>query len=384
MRHSAPLDLIWILALAGACKPGATVPDGAASTTSIPALGVYQVKVDGTALRLLADTGTRQITHLRKQPGEAWMTGTRYQNDLDHNGYAMEVEGDAASYAATEIIVFALDDVAHATVIAGGVPDKLCANASWTVDGRLIFVQQDDPRDANWTRIKRARFSTVPSVSGIDAVELPATLLVPTDAHQVGPSDATGQIVFASFFHAASGWSHPAWRIPAAGTVVESSAALVGCPMCGDTCCAFAQIDQVLGVTDPRFNHAGTEVSFMQQSPGVSFGTPAQHPFRQQRRLLASATQTDLTGAEIAPETSLTFVDWRADDLEGVYWSIEAVGGVVRNALYTMSPDGTNRTRIALPDDLCPTHPSYVDDDTIVFSAWRCGGTSCSCDVGKI
>ncbi len=342
--------------------------------------------LDGSGLQLLTNPGTRHLTHVRKHPSEPWLTATRYNDDPDGNGLAMEIEaGTALTYSATEIVVFPLADPSAVTAIAGGVAGKICANSSWTDDGRLILLQQDDPVDPNFTRIKRVAFSAVPSVLSVEVVTIPAGLYVPVDPHQSGPSDATGTIVFSALFQHATGWMRPVWRIPASGSAALASDSLVGCPVCGTGCCAWPDLTAVLGTNDPRMDHAGNDVMFMQQNPNVSFGSPPnlQYPFRALKKP-ASGPQVDLTPAGTAATTSITFGEWRQDDQEVVYWTIQVDGLVLRQHMFRMNPDGTGRVQVPLPRELCPTHPSYLNASTLMFSAWRCGGPSCTCDVAAL
>ena len=246
----------------------------------------------------------------------------------------------------------------------------------------MLFIQQDHPTQADFTRLKRARFSTLPNVVSVDVLPTPSELLIPVDPHQVGPSDGGGSVVFSAIFQHPTGFMRPVWRMSSAGTDVLGGVAVVGCPLCPSNggCCAFATPAEVLGTNDARMNHAGTEVSWMQQSPRVFVNLPpVVHPYRQARRA-GTTPQVDLSSPEVASTTSETFIEWRDDDLQGVYWSIEIVGATLRQKLHVMTPDGAVRQEIPLPRQLCPSHPSYLSDTQIVFSAFRCAGPTCTCD----
>lgn len=369
-----------------ACGDPAGTGAGPTDPGTLPRLGVYAVGVDGSSFRLLLDPGTRDLTHVRKQPGGDWLTATRYNVDPDRNGLSMEIEsGHPNNYAGAEIVVFPMSQPNAITKVAGAVPGKLCANSSWTADGKLLFIQQDHPTNPDWTRFKRASFSALPTVAQIDPVPAPPELLLPVDPHQVGPSDGTGSIVFAALFQHPSGWMRPVWRMPAAGATSLAGASFVGCPICpaNNGCCAWPTFPEVLGANDPQLNHAGTDVIWMQQHPNVSAGSPRLYPYRQQKKP-ASGPQVDLTAPGVAPLTSQTFAVWREDDREVVYWAIELEGTKVRQNLYRMNPDGTERRRIPIPAQLCASHPNYISATEIVFSGWRCAGTECTCDVGKL
>jgi hypothetical protein len=345
-------------------------------------LGVYSVNVDGTALHLVVDPGKNDLTHVRQQAGSDWLTATRY-TVAGANGYAMEQDG----YLGTEILAFRLSDPTTMQTIVQCASDKICANSSWTDNGKLIWMQQDDPTNPAATRIKRASFAPVPTVTTIDAIPLPEAFVDPSDPHQVGPSDA-GTLVFPALWQDPTGWMHPVFRVSAAGTTNPADVAFVGCPICDAACCAWPMPGDVVGATDPRMNHSGTYVIWMQQNPNVSFGSPAMYPFRQQGIALPTGTQTDLTQPGIAPSTSQSFIDWREDDAEGVYWTVEAEvvnnQPVIHQKVYRMSPDGSQRTLIALPSQLCASHPSYLSLTAIVFSAWSCGAPGCSCDATNL
>ena len=100
---------------------------------------------------------------------------------------------------------------------------------------------------------------------------------------------------------------------------------------------------------------------------------------RPHKRALASATPIDLTPMGVAATTSVSFGEWRPDDGEVVYWTMQIEGTALKQRLFRMAPDGSQRQPITVPAELCPHHPSYVSATEIVFSAFRCFGASCTC-----
>lgn len=180
----------------------------------------------------------------------------------------------------------------------------------------------------------------------------------------------------------------PVWRMPASGDASFATTSLVGCPICPEQvpagCCGWSNLSEVLGTNDPRFDHAGTRVIWMQQHPDVTatFGDTPLNPWRQVMRELAAPSQHDVPASGLAATSSVTFGQWRDDDEELVYWAIEAEGVAAKYRLYRMQPDGAGRTQVPLPLELCPSHPSYFADDEIIFTAWRCTDVYCSCDPG--
>lgn len=353
---------------------------------TLPALGVYTVNTDGTDLRLLVDAGSQHLSHVRQLAGTDWLTATRYTEDPDTNGLAMELEANAPgglNYGGAQIVVFRASSPSVVTAITPVVAGKMTANSSWTSDGALIFLRQDHPSDPNLTRLERATFTTLPSNVTITAIPLPPELVLPIDPHQSGPSDASGSIVFPALFQHPNGWMRPVWKVPASGATSLADVSVVGCPVCPamSGCCAWPTVADVLGTNDPRFDHAGTRVMWMQQHPDVSFDLGAIHgnPMRPHVRVLSAPTSVDLTPPGVAATTSVSFGEWRPDDAEVTYWTIELAGTVLLQRLYRMAPDGTQRQVVPLPPELCPHHPSYVSSTRIVFSAFRCFGAACTC-----
>lgn len=181
----------------------------------------------------------------------------------------------------------------------------------------------------------------------------------------------------------------PVWQMPASGAKTMADVQLVGCPICPKDagCCAFPTLAEVIGTNDPTWHPQGTSVLWMQQHPDVNFpfGAAKVYPYRQFSGAVG-AQQVDLTQAGTPITTVQSYAQWRPDGNEVVYWEIQIdlTKGITKQPLYRMKPDGTGRTAIPLPADLCTSHPSYLDPDTIIFSGWRCGGTPCSCGPEKL
>ena len=363
----------------GRAESGTAARDrGADLAPALPTLGVYAVEVDGSDLRLMLDSGARQITHVRRLADSDWYTATRYNDDHDGDGYAREGETvngvQVAYYDKTEIIVFRGSAPNDQVVVAGGQEARICANSSWTGEAGLIFVQSEVAGDPASIRLKRAFFATLPEVAAIAVVPTPPELLVPVDPDQHGLSDASGMIVFSARFKHPAGWMAPVWRMPATGTSSLGDVAVVGCPLCPEQggCCGFASIDELRVTNDARINHAGTEVAWMQQHPAISFGNPPLYPYLPRKRVLANEAQLDLAPADRPLTTTMSYPEWRGDDVELVHWAIELEEGHVRENLYRMKPDGSGRQRIPLPPGLCGAHPSYLSETRIVFSGFHC------------
>lgn len=367
---------------------GADAGTGGSGGAGLPRVGIFTVKADGSNLQLLIDTVDKSLTHVRKGPGD-WLTATRYNDDVDKNGLAMEGEGGTAPhYDNTEVVVFQRGNPSAVTTIAGGTPGKLCANSSFTQDGKLLYLHQDDPANPTRARFKRATFSTLPAVASTAVIDVP-TALFPVDPYQSGNSDSSGVIVFPAVFQHPTGFMRPIWQMPASGTTQLSDVKVVGCPLCPANagCCAFPTPAEVIGTNDPIIHPKGTHVAWMEQEPDISFqlGSVSVYPYRQSVAEFGKA-QTDISPASTPATTIQAYMQWRPDGGELVYWElvIDLSSGTVKQPLFRMAPDGSARTAIPLPADLCTSHPSYLDQDTIIFTGWRCGGTPCSCGAEKL
>jgi hypothetical protein len=67
------------------------------------------MNTDGTGLRLLVDAATQHLSHVRLLGGTEWLTATRYTEDPDQNGLAMELEASSPgglNYGGAQIVVF--------------------------------------------------------------------------------------------------------------------------------------------------------------------------------------------------------------------------------------------------------------------------------------
>jgi hypothetical protein len=376
-------------------------PD-ASSEFVIPRLGVYTVKTDGSELALLTDTGTRAYTHVRSNPDNDWLTATRYNNDLDGNGLAMEGEevGDGSPhYGGTEIILFrssSPNDVfsVSADGLVCDTPSAICANSSWTSDGKLILLNSHDGSGSNdW--IKRVTFTTVPEAASVESLLLPPQLFAPVDPHQYGDS-ATGVIVFSALFNQGTPpeqkWMRPLWKIPAAGaaTFVTGQTEFVGCSTCvseGGACCSETEPELVVaGTNDARISHDGQSVLWMQSSREVTgdiLGVTL-NPYRQFIKPLVGGMQAALEDSLADDTTTHAYGEWSPDDAQIAYWELWVSGNSmptfrVREELFVADVDGINRQPVPLPEELCAAHPSYLDQDTLVFTGWKCGGENCSC-----
>ena len=368
--------------------------DADAATTIVdagfPALGVYTVDIDGGGLTLLVDAGTRELSHVRVGADGGWLVATHYGKDPDSNGLAMENEnGIGAYYEGTEVATFPLASPYATTVITGTPSGVLACNPSWTDDGKVLYLAQA-PSDAGTTKVhlERATFGVVPSVSAIATVPVPPELLVPVDPHQHGPSDATGFITFTALFQGGAKWYRPIFKMPATGTTLIGQSPAFGCPICPlqGGCCGFDTIPEVIGTNDSRISHSGGEVLWMQQHPDKAavVGPTTFYPYHQAKRPTDGGAQVDLIPNGASVLTTFSYGEWRPDDQEVTYWTIEVDGAVLRMHLWVMSPDGSNRRQIPLPGNLCPLHPSYITPTRIVFNAWRGAASDGSCDVAKI
>ena len=367
-------------------------PDGpavdAGDAGAFPRLGVYTVKVDGGGLTLLVDPGTHDLSHVRGA-SNGWLVATRYGQDTDLNGLAMEDEAPlGAHYDGTQVVAFERSNPAVQFVVSGVTSGGFSCNPSWTDDGRVLFLWNAPGAPITNARLMRATFGTLPQVINLETLTTPSELIIPVDPHQRGPSDG-GTIVFSATFEQAPGaWMRPLWKMPAGGAFTMAQVGFIGCPVCPlqGGCCKAATPDGVRGTNDARISHGGGDVVWMQQHPDIvaTVGAQSFNPYRQSKRPLDGGPQVELNPPLTPPTTQHAYAEWRPDDKELTYWSIEIDQNVLRHFLWTMAPDGSNRRKIPLPPELCPQHPSYLSAHEIVFNAWRGASGDNNCDVAKL
>lgn len=281
--------------------------------------GVYIATLDGRNVQKVLASPTQQMTHVRPSPDGQWVTLTRY----NQRGFFSGVAEEEGGYFNTEIMVARADGSDLHSVIP---PKKgvIAANSNWSDDGKsLIYISTDTPDHR--PQINRVDIQT----RQITRLPIPATLN-PTDPDWHGP-----QLVFPS----KSDTADALWLMNMDGTTLRQLTFPQG----------FDEDERGgfnFGDYDPKFSPDGTKVAFMRY-----FG---KETWRIYVIDVASGEETLLShgnGADAIPE-------WSGDGEKLIFWHVDRAD-LPATGIYTMRPDGTDRTMIPLPRGVLHGHPVF-------------------------
>jgi len=297
----------------------ASGPRSAPSTASKePAyFGIYTGRLDGTDVQTIMTSPDREMTHPRVSPDGKRLVLTRYNNRAK-DGKATEDQG----YDNTEIMIVNIDCRGLETII----PAKtgiIAANGSWTPDGKsLIFVSTDTPQRR--PEIHRIELAT----RTITRVPTPPGLAV-SDPHWEG-----NELVFVSIEDAAN----TLWTMKAAG----SDARQITHPTHSRK---FGSVENY-GDFDPKLSPDGSKVAFMRIYGGEAW------------RVMVLDRKTGEEHNLTAEGVVEGLPTWSSDGKLLLYRHIDRKKPA-EIGLYTMTPEGNDRTRVPLPRGFLYNHGSF-------------------------
>ena len=332
---------------------GRTAADPAAATAGPAVVGAFQAEaprrratdkfsisastLDGAAPVLLASDPHREINHARVSPDGTQFVFTRY-NRFNRDGDALEING----YLQTEIVVCRVDGTSCKLVLPGrrGV---VAANANWSPDGRrLLFVTSDTP-------------SRQPGLAVLDLGTRQVTVLQTgadfefADPHQVGQAmvapgkeKSSGKRISQLFLFDVSDMHRRALTHPD----------FAGAP----------EMDPPLGDHDPKLSPDRRSVAVMRHLDKDDWGIVVIDT--------ATGAERNLSG----PHPVDAVPEWSSDGRLLIFWHVER-DDLKRSGLYTMRPDGSERTRVPLPPGYFYTMPAFFPDSgsgpdaRIIYSA---------------
>ena len=304
--------VLWGLA-AAACSRAVKGPDQ---------FGIYVSNLAGEAPRLVVASSWQQMTHPRVSPDQEWITLTRY-NKKSFGGYALERNG----YQQTEIMIVRVDGSDLQTIIAPQA-GAINANSHWSSDGKsLIWFSTDNNTHA-------------PSIMKVDLATRTVTRLpTPPNLKTTDPHHVGNLLVF-----------------PVIGEEVD---ALWLMNLDGTDCrplthpvfpAAMKRGAFPPGDYDPKLSPDGKEVAFMRL-----FGKIGWRIFVAD---VATGKERDLSGASNID----ALPDWSGDGKLLLFWHVDQENPA-KMGLYTMRPDGSERTMIDLPRGYMHGHPQFFPRD---------------------
>jgi hypothetical protein len=293
--------------------------------------------IDGSNVSLIKTSTYQDMTHPRVSNDKNWVAYTTY-HDLNSEGCATVDQG----YLNTEIKAIQISGTGDKTIVSP-VSGELNSNNYW-VGATNEFTYLSGPV----TALKFFR-STVDSsisvVSGPTQITVVGTI-VPMDpaSHAL-----TNKIVYPGLYNPGSGFVKSIFMMN-----LSDSASLVGLSLgrdhagtaivCADAACANIMEN------DPKISPDGTKVAFMRQAPSSGVNGFGWHIFVVP--VASALNEVDISYSAISSDTSKNDVlpEWLSNS-QIIFSTIEIVSSTSYSKnVYTMSSDGTSRTKISLPD----------------------------------
>jgi len=312
---------IWSLATQTACNLQAKD-----DTT----FGILVSTLDGRNPQRLVSDPSREMNHAHVSPDRQWVTFTRY-NKKGFGSPAVETNG----YDETEIMLMKIDGSGLRTLVPAK-KNAIAANGNWTPDGEgILFVSKAGGGTTELERFDLAsgRISRVPGPQGMWLSE----------PHQVGD-----KIVFPA--------QDPKTKKKNAIWIMDrdgKNAKQITDPSPASP----FPVDY-----DPKLSPDGTKVAIMRQVEKDNWHTVVLD--------LRTGRERDLS-ASVAVDG---VPEWSSDGRLLIFWHVDPKD-LKSSGLYTMTADGTERSRVPLPHGFFYTMPAFFPgegsgrDARIIFSA---------------
>jgi Tol biopolymer transport system component len=291
---------------------------------------IFVSTLDGKHVQRLISDPTREMNHARVSPDKQSITFTRY-NKRGLGSPALETNG----YEETEIMLMRVDGSGVRTLVPPA-KDTFAANGYWTPDGDSILWVSKAPR--GMTELRRYNLATghITNIPGPRGMWL-------SEPHQVG-----NQIVFPAQ-DPKSKKKNAIWLMDHEG---RNARQLTN-----------PSPDKPFPIDyDPKLSPDGTKVAVMRQ-----MGKDNWHIVIVD---VQSGKEHDLS----APEAVDGVPEWSGDGKLLIFWHVN-LKDLKSSGLYTITPDGRERKRIALPHGFFYTMPAFFPDEgsndstRIIFSA---------------
>ena len=281
--------------------------------------GIYSARLDGSDVKTIMTSENHEMTHPRVSPDGKRIALTRYHK-RGWGGKATEEQG----YENTEIMVANIDGSSVETIVLAK-PGVVAANADWTAEGKsLIYISTDNSQRIPEIRqidLATRKITRIPTPPGLKA----------TDPHWQG-----NKIVFPVKAEAAGKGADSLWMMHADG----SGARQITHPT------RSSGASGLYGDFDPKFSPDGSKIAFMRIDGGESW-----------RVMLLDL----VTGEErlLTPKGVMQWLPtWSSDGKLLLYVHVDR-NNLKEIGLYTMTIDGNNRKRVALPRGYLYGHSSF-------------------------
>jgi Tol biopolymer transport system component len=332
------LLLISSIAVFQNCASKDSVPTACTSLEcTAKKYSLFVADLDGSNLSLVKTSSYQEMTHPRVSSDKEWVSYTFY-NDLDANNCASLSKG----YFNTEIRAVRLSGIDDKQIIAP-VANEFNSNNYW-IGSTNEFSYLSGPVTA--LKFFRATVdSTMNLVSGPTQIPVVGTIL-PLDPQT---HLASNHIVFPGLYNPGGGFIKSIFMMN-----LSDSTNLVGLSVGRDRAgtpiiCATAECTNIME-NDPKISPDGSKVAFMRQAPDSGSNGFGWHIFVVP--VASPQTEVDISYSHIGSDVLKNDVlpEW-LDDNTLIFSTIEIISSseFVKN-VYTMKSDGTERSKISLPE----------------------------------
>lgn len=306
---------------------------------------LWLMDADGSNKTLLHENSTSQFTHPHPSPDGRLIAGVVYTEDLDGDG--LRTENDIRASA---IAVMNADGTGLR--ILSDIPGEVDSHPTWSPDGsQLLFTSSAG--SGFWFMWDLYTIN----VDGTNRQALTQTPLVSEGDPHWGPD---GRIAFirGPFFDVAFGEPAQVYVMNADTTGLRQiSQAVPG----GDTLVGFAT-----GPYDPVFDSSGTRLTWA-EVPSDLEGDSRFGDFDLMVLDDSQAQPAEISGnatADLMPR-------WSPDGRRLLFWILFGREGDawVGDDIYTINPDGTDRTNLTLDFDEVASMPDWLPDGRIIFTS---------------
>lgn len=284
--------------------------------------GIYIAGVDGTGMRAILTSATRQLTHPRVSPDRNLVAFTRYTIP-GADGLAKEADG----YLGSEVCTCAIDGSDVRVVVPPG-PTELNVCTSWWAGQHEVVHLHIDP------------FSRVYQIRAVDRRTLAIRVLpTPAGLNVSDPSLRDGRITFS-----VKAAPDPLWIMNADGGAARQITSPTGAGSSGGL---------NFGDYDSQISPDGERVAFMRWMGGW-FSIHVLELSTGVVTLLSPQTGTISEGLPT----------WSPDGRRIAFVRFDLTNLVGENSgIFTMARDGSDRQRIPVPFGLFPSFPCYLPGD---------------------
>ena len=293
--------------------------------------------LDGANVSVVRTSTYQEMTHPRVSADKTWVAYTAY-NDLDSHDCASLAKG----YFNTEIRAVKIAGTDDKRVISP-TPGEFNSNSYWVGTTNEMTYLSGPVTSLKFFRATVNASMTV--ISGPTQIPVAGTIVPMDPATHAG----TNKIVYPGLYNPGGGFVKSIFIMN-----LSNGANLVGLSIGRDHAganivCANAECANIME-NDPKISPDGTKVAFMRQAPSSGVNSFGWHIFVVP--VASPLSEVDISYAALGSNTLKNDVlpEW-IDDTTLIFSTIEIISAtnIVKN-VYTMKSDGTQRTKIPLPE----------------------------------